>query len=299
MAATNGNGQTKRLIEVPSQHSVMSEAPFKAQNRLVGHPLFEEKRIKQLLRRLPRERVEIRGVQSLDTNDGSYKRGPMLTDVDPVDTFERLEEKPTWMLLHEIWIHDPDYGQLLKDYVRDVSATFQGVGDDVSDLGCWVFLSSCRCVVHFHADPDQSLLNQIRGSKTVYVYPMRVVPEESLEKLVYTEDQGSVTYRPEYEAAMFPPVHLGPGESVFLPLCAPHRVSNDEGVSISMNVGFHTPWSRRCRTVRLVNLELRQWGLHPAPCNQRPMVDAVKQRMHLALRAKNKFFKSLRPKIAL
>jgi hypothetical protein len=297
MIAARTNGQPRRLIQIPPECSVLSEAPFKTANSLVGHPLFEDARIKRLLRTLPRERIEIRGVQSLGTNDGSYKRGPMLADADPIDTFERLAEKPTWMLLHEAWIHDPDFAQLLKDYVRDLQETFQDLGDDLSDLGCWVFLSSGKCVVHFHADPDQSFLNQVRGSKTAFVYPARLVPEDALEKLVYTEDQNAVTYRSEYEAEMFPPAHLNPGESVFLPLYAPHRVTNDDGISVSLNVGFNTRHSRRCRKVRLFNLELRQMGLHPSPYDRHPVVDTMKERMHLAFRAKNKFFKSLRPSV--
>jgi hypothetical protein len=35
-----------------------------------------------------------------------------LKGADPVDTFERLAEKPAWMLLHESWIHDPEYAEL-------------------------------------------------------------------------------------------------------------------------------------------------------------------------------------------
>jgi hypothetical protein len=125
------------------------------------------------------------------------------------------------------------------------------------------------------------------------------VPEEALEKLVYTEDQSAVTYRPEYEESMFPPLHLRASETVFLPLYAPHRVTNDDGVSVSLNVGFNTRRSRRCRTVRLFNLELRHLGLNPTPYNRHPTVDGLKERMHLAFRAKNKFLRSLKPRVTV
>ena len=96
-----------------------------------------------------------------------------------------------------------------------------------------------------------------------------------MERLVYTGNQGVVTYEPEYEAAMFPPVPLAPGETVFLPLFAPHRVINDGGISVSINVGFQTRESRRRRNVHLVNLEMRRLGLRPSPFNLRPSVDSV------------------------
>jgi hypothetical protein len=221
----------------------------------------------------------------------------LLKDADPVDAFERLAEKPTWILLHQSWIHDPEYAELMGQYARDLSETMAGVDDDISDLGCWLFLSSGKCVVHFHADPDQSFLNQIRGSKTVFVYPTKMLPELTVERLVYTGNQGVVTYEPEYEAAMFPPVPLAPGETVFLPLFAPHRVINDGGISVSINLGFQTRESRRRRNVHMVNLEMRRLGLRPSPFNLRPAVDSVKQRMVLAIRAKNKVFRSLRPEV--
>jgi len=299
MADPNVGRGGARLFNPSTECSVLSGAPFKAKNTLIGHPLFEPERLKRLLRTLPREHVEIRTVQSLGNNDGSYRRGELLTDADPVKTFEKLSEKPTWMLLHYTWVCDSEYAELMKQYIRDVTEKVGDVGDDISDLGCWIFLSSGRCVVHFHADPDQSFLNQIIGSKTVLVYPARILPESAVENLIYTNNQGAVTYQPEYERAMFPPIHLDPGESVFLPIYAPHRVINDDGISISLNVGFHTRTSRKRRTVHLVNLELRYLGLHPAPYNQRPLADAVKQWAHIAIRAKNKFFKSLRPHITV
>src|SRR5262245_28874738 len=290
--------QVTRLVEAAGNCGALPEAPFKIKNSLVAHPLFEDNRLKRLLRALPRGQVEIRAVQLFGAIDGGYRRGELLKSADPVDVFERLAEKPAWMLLHESWIHDPEYAELMGRYVRDLSETIAGV-DDVSDLGCWLFLSSGKCVVHFHADPDQSFLNQIRGSKTVFVYPTKILPELTVERLVYTGNQGVVTYEPEYEAAMFPPVPLASGETVFLPLFAPHRVINDGGISVSINVGFQTRESRRRRNVHLVNMEMRRLGLRPSPFNLRPAVDSVKQRMVLAVRAKNKFFRSLRPEVPI
>lgn len=295
MVEIDARQQVTRLVEGAGKYGALSEAPFKLKNSLSGHPLFEDNRLKRLLRMLPRDQVEIRTVQLLGADDGGYRRGELLKGADPVDTFERLAEKPAWMLLHESWVHDPEYAELIAQYFQDLSEMIADVGDDVSDIGCWLFLSSGKCVVHFHADPDQSFLNQIRGSKTVLVYPTRILPESTVERLIYTGNQGVVTYAPEYESAVFPSIPLAPGETVFLPLFAPHRVINGDGISVSINVGFHTRESRRRRNVHLVNLEMRRLGLRPAPFNLRPTVDSVKQRIHPAIRAKNKFFGWLRP----
>jgi hypothetical protein len=276
------------MLHMPGDRNRLPDHPFKIQNRLADHPLFEPERIKQLLRRLPRDMVEIRAVETVDAFTGDYRRGRMVSDADPVATFERLEEKPAWLLLHRMWIHDPDYDALIRQYVAGLADQCADLRGELTDLGCWMFLSSGRIVVHFHADPDQSFLNQIRGSKTVYVYPSAVVPEPVVEELVATHDQGVIVYRPEYEQSMFAPVHLDPGEGVFLPLYAPHRVINDEGVSISLNIGFHTRRSRRRKAVHLVNRELRHRGFRPVPFGHNSLFDTVKHRSFLALRARDK-----------
>lgn len=285
----------RRLVQLQTKKMSLPDAPFKVKNALPGHPLFENERIKRLLRTVPREWIEIRAVQSTETNDGSYRQGPLLTDADPIDTFERLEERPRWMLIHKSWVADKDYEQLIREYLRDLTDGFDELKPGVSDIGCWMFLSSGKSVVHFHCDPDQSFLNQVRGSKTVVVYPTSLLPEEEIEKLVYTQEHGQ-PYKQEYEKKAHPPVHLGPGESVFLPLYAPHRVVNDESVSVSWNVGFHTEHSRQRRTVHLVNRELRALGIHPSEYSRSPLRDAIKARMSLALRVKNKLVHTIERK---
>ena len=293
VAAPAGPG---RLVEVPPERQVpFGPEPFRIRNSLPGHPLFDPERIKRLLRTLPRERVEVRAVAVSEEGSGAYRRGPMLPDVDPVAAFERLEDTPTWMLLHDTWKHDDDYARLLADYLEELGDVFPDLAGGAFDVGCWMFLSSGRSVVHFHADPDQSFLNQVRGSKTVFVYPSAVLPETTVERLLWTYDQGAVTYDAAYEPRRFEPVHLTPGDGVFLPLYAPHRVVNDDGVCVSWNVGFNTRRSRRRRNTHLVNVELRRMGVRPSSPGLHPARDAVKRAMRPVLRAKNRLLPFLRP----
>lgn len=290
MSTTLIESTARSLVQLPNGCKSLSNLtdPFTFSSSLIDHPLFEEGRIKQLLRTLPRDVIEVRAVQTTANDDGMYQRGPLLVDADPVDVFERLEAQPAWMLLHHSWEHDGDYARLLKEYADALATQCPELEEGISDLGCWMFLSSGRSVVHFHADPDQSFLNQIRGSKTVFVYPRAVVPDSQVEDLVVTYDQKSVTYRPEFEGAMFPPVHLEPGDATFLPLYAPHRVINDDGVCVSWNVGFHTRRSRFLRDVLFVNHEMRRWGMNPSPAGVHPLRDQVKAPLNLAVRARAK-----------
>lgn len=281
----------------PTAPADLGDAPFTIANRLADHPLFTDDRIKALLRRLPRDRVEVRRVTVDPDPAGGWKRGPLDPDVDPVAAFEGLAQRPTWMLLHDTWKHDEGYRGLLEQYLGDLRAAFPSLRGAIRDPGCWMFLSSGRSVVHFHADPDQSFLNQVRGGKTVFVYPAKVLPEATVEELVYAYDQGVVRYDPAFEPQRFPPTHLAPGQSVFLPLYAPHRVTNDDTVCVSWNVGFNTAATRRRRDVHCVNLELRHLGLTPTPVGRRPWLDGLKRTSRFVFKAKNRLLPFTRPKI--
>lgn len=272
----------------------LTPEPGKIRHHLSEHPLFEPARISQLLRNMPREFIEIRAVQSTATNDGMYRRGALLNDADPVETFENLAEHPAWMLLHKSWTFDRDYEELLRDYLAELATACPEMQRGIYHIGCWMFLSSGRSVVHFHSDDDQSFLNQIRGSKTVFVYPAKILPESAIDELVFRVNQGAVVYQPEYEQHLFEPIHLSPGETAFLPLFAPHRVINDDGISVSWNVGFHTYPSRKRRKVHYVNHALRRLGLAPRRWGERPVIDALKIKGEPAVRAFNKVRRTLR-----
>src|SRR5262249_24915002 len=268
------------------------DLPFKIRNSLPRHPLFEPERIKRLLRTVPRDRIEVREVQTRSSDDRKYARGAMLA-TDPVEAFERLEERPTWILVHESWIQDRDYGELVNSYVAELAEHCEEMQGGVSDIGCWLFLSSSSSVVHFHSDPDQSFLNQVKGSKTVFTYPAKVLPESTIEDLVRSSDQGVVKYSPDYEKSLNPPVVLNPGESVFLPIYAPHRAINDDVPCISWNVGFNTRKSLRRKKVHLVNFELRKLGVSVSPYHQSGVMNSVKRFAHIGFRVKNKLQRML------
>jgi hypothetical protein len=63
MTDVDAQRNVKRPVEGAGRCGAFSEAPFKIKNSLAGHPLFEDNRLKRLLRRAPRDQVEIRAVQ--------------------------------------------------------------------------------------------------------------------------------------------------------------------------------------------------------------------------------------------
>jgi hypothetical protein len=262
------------------------ESPFKVRNLLPSHPLFTDGRIRELLARVPREVVEIREPRTVATETGTFLRRERITHLTPVEAFDRLAQTPTWINVHNVHRYDPEMRVVMERLIRDFATQFEEMGGgmaDLRDVGAFLILSSGGGVVHFHSDPDMSFLSQIRGSKTLFTYPASLLDNESIEKLLATEDHGAVTYKAAYEDRRHEPVHLSPGETSFIPLYAPHRVTNDSDVSWSLSVGFNTAASLRRKKAHLMNARLRKFGARPSPVGARPWADASKAAVHGAM----------------
>lgn len=248
-----------RLVVVHPRRADLPSEPVPARHRLSGHPLFQDERIRDLLRRVPREQVEIRAVETRDVAAAAsgYARTERVLHVDPADVFERLGERPFWMNVHHAERFDPEWKDLLGRILSDLAAGFEEMIPEVTEAGAFLLLSSPRAAVHFHADPDHGFLFQLRGTKTVHRWPAAVLPEDVVLRLAETGDHDEVAWRPEYREAEAPPVPLGPGDGIFLPVYSPHRIENGPEVSVSLSVGFHTRRSARIARAHRVRHELR------------------------------------------
>lgn len=239
------------------------DAPFAFRNRLTHHALFTDERLERLLaraRRLAPELLEIREA-SRDALPG-YGRARRVDD-EPVSVFRALASRPRWINVQHVERIDPDFAALHGEIVRDLARSFAPMRPRVLDSGAFLILSSPGVQVHFHADPDQSVLSQIRGQKRLHMYAASAVSEVELHALVRTEDHGVIPWSSRIEAAAFPPIDLHEGDSAFLPIYAPHRVENGPDVSVSLSVGFHTEASRRRKLALLLDDRLRERGLMP------------------------------------
>lgn len=281
--ATASDGPT--IVSLPERHAALPAEPLRVRHDLPRHPLFSEQRIKETIVRMAADDVEIRAVPTIGS--GGFERSERIFDLDGVRAFSMLGERPLWVNLHHVERYDAGYRDLLASYLRSIATHIGELEPEVYEAGCFLLLSSGRASVHFHADPDQSFLNQIRGSKRALVYPAALVPEPTLETLAHTGDHDVVTWQPEYEAYARS-IHLTPGDGVLLPLYAPHRVENDDAISVSLSIGFHTRHSLARSRVHLVNRELRALDRPVTPWGVSRFGDSLKERLHPGLRIKNK-----------
>jgi len=236
------------------------EQPVLLDHGLVGHELLTLEALAGLAARMRAADVE-------------YNRGDLPVGVDPSqtpanglsieETIRRIEDCGSWMVLKSIEQDEP-YRTLLHDMLAAVEpAVHEATGAMLKREG-FIFISSPGAVTPFHFDPEHNILVQIRGGKTMTIFP----PDD--EELVSGAEHerfhaGGHRNLPWQEAfaARGKPFQLTPGKAVYVPVKAPHWVQNGPKVSISLSITWRSQWSYREESARRWNQLLRGAGVQP------------------------------------
>ena len=161
---------------------------------------------------------------------------------------------------------DPAYRELLDHCVDEVLAQSEprlpGIGERA---GVRLHLVA-GAVTPYHIDPEHNFLLQIRGWKTMNVFPeadRSLISEQELESF-YSGAHRNLVFQERYQdkAELF---RLDPGDGLHVPVTAPHWVQNGDQVSVSWSITFRSALSARRETVYKVNHRLRALRLSPAP----------------------------------
>jgi hypothetical protein len=130
----------------------------------------------------------------------------------------------------------------------------------------FIFVSSPGSMTPYHFDPEHNILLQLRGWKTMTVFPAgdpRFAAPEAHE--AYHSgggprnlpwDDGIALHGTDYR--------LEPGQAIFVPVMAPHYVRNGDKPSISLSITWRSEWSYRESDARIFNAILRERGFKPA-----------------------------------
>jgi hypothetical protein len=163
-----------------------------------------------------------------------------------------------WFKLLQVHVIDGRFRELLDQLYAELEhhcPHFKAVGPSATLL-----VSSPTAMVYYHVDAEPNLLWHIRGSKRVWVYPSGdrdLVSQELMEDIFAHIVDEEAPYMEGFDkkAAVF---DLGPGEVISWPLNAPHRVTNIEGVNISLSTLHVTSDSDRRKLVYCANRLLRR-----------------------------------------
>lgn len=258
------------------------ETPVKLLHNLVDHPLLTLPKLVELAATLPESDVE-------------YNPGTLPIGIDPkdipspklsiTDTIRSIEENGSWMVLKLIEQH-PDYATLLATTLAELEPIVSAKTGQMLTLQGFIFISSPEAVTPFHFDPEHNILLQIRGRKTMTIFPAAdesIVSPEAHERFHLGEQHRNLEWQDDF-SAKGAPFTLTPGEAVHVPVKSPHWVKNGPEVSISLSVTWRSAWSYEEADARALNHMLRKIGLRPSSPKRLPANNRAKSVAFRALR---------------
>lgn len=249
--------------------------PFRIKHELEGDARLTLPAILELVKELPRDRIEYNSGKAAVSQDPSTTP---LVDLDPEDVIQKIETAGAWMVLKRIEIH-PTYKKLLDDALMSV-ATAQGFASlaeaGFSDVQGFMFVSSPGSTTPFHLDSEDNFFVQIHGDKIFNVYDNEdrsIASEDQIEHCI--TKHRNLKFDEKYVAKE---MHneLKPGEGVFVPYLWPHWVRTKDTYSISVAITWKTKAVKKRNDLFVMNSMLRDRGFPQKAPGVRPTFDAVK-----------------------
>jgi hypothetical protein len=231
--------------------------PLMLEHDLHRHELFSDAALERLLESVERPNYYVNTMDVTAQNLRSRREGE-IRDLSGAQVLEAVRNGQIWILLLKPDDAEPGYRKIVRDIYDEIAAKQPGFRSAFEKIT--ILISSPRIQVYYHCDvPGQSLW-QVRGRKTVYVYPNRepFLEQPALEKIVLGEaHEISLSYDAGFDqhATVF---ELQPGQMLHWPLNAPHRISNGDCVNVSFTTEHFTPDIRRMYHVNFANGVLRQ-----------------------------------------
>jgi quercetin dioxygenase-like cupin family protein len=276
---------------IASFRTAYPDRPLRLTHGLVGHPLLTLEAIATLAERLPPSEVEYNAGNLPIAIPQHATPGNGLSIADTIRT---IDENGSWMVLKRVE-QDPVYRTLLHDTLAELRPTIGAVTGEMLQLEGFLFVSSPGAVTPIHFDPEYNILCQLRGTKTMTIFPAEdeeIAPPE-FHEAYHGGGQRNLAWQQAF-APRGTPVEIGPGQAVYVPLKAPHWVKNGPEVSISFSITWRSDWSFEEAYAREFNRRLRRLGLRPSPPRRFPERNRAKSVAQRALNRAERLVPGLR-----
>jgi len=241
---------------------------------LAGHALLTLEALAGLAERMPADRVEYNlgklplGVRPEDTPSNGLTLG---------ETIRTIESNGSWAVLKNVE-RDADYGALLDRALAELAPIVERETGSMLHREAFIFLSSPGSVTPFHMDPEHNILLQIRGEKTMTVFP---AGDEELVPAVQSEafhagGHRNLDWRDAFRDRGMA-VTLLPGDAIHVPVKAPHFVENGPAVSVSLSVTWRSDRSVAEGELHSLNGLLRRRRLPVGRIGARPEAQGMRR----------------------
>ena len=233
-----------------------------AHHTLHKRPMFSDAGLADLLDRYPREAFCIHTMGTKRSDKDGFRKGTP-GKLNGEQLLGAVKRGRLWINLRNANAHLPEYAALCDEMFGELDAA-NGVKTMKRDVG--VLISSPNARVFYHLDIPMVTLWQIKGEKTMYVYPRggRFAPDPQIEAIVLREQEEEIDYDPSYDDYALP-VIMKPGTVASWPQTAPHRIDNSDCVNVSLSCEFMTFDSLIHANALYANGAMRRWwGLNPS-----------------------------------
>ncbi len=199
---------------------------------------FSDDGLAELLDRYPREKL---GLYAFPEHaEGKVKaihgRAPELSGAELI---RAVKKGRIWLNLRAVNKFLPEYEEIKQRLFSelDVAAKVRSLKQDVG-----VLISSPHIHVHYHLDIPLVCLVQLRGEKTVFLYPAKApfATAEQIEAVVLREQEEEMEYQHGFEENVAK-IIMKPGDAITWPQNAPHRVQNSDMMNVSLSCEYMTP----------------------------------------------------------
>lgn len=270
----------------PDQARNFGRANLGFDHNLHTRPQFSDAGLADILDRYPRERLGVFTMGDDPVAWRTWRRG-VAEGLSGAELVEAVKLGRIWLNLRAVNTHADEYALLSDEIFADIEAA-TGQRTFRRDLG--LLISSPGVQVFYHLDVPLVTLWQVRGTKTVWLYPPRApyVDDEQLERIVLKETAEQFAYDPAWDAGA-DAVVLEPGRMATWPQNAPHRIENGPMMNVSLSIEFMTPAALVRANVVYANGILRK------SFGARPKVQAGYDPRALAKLGAARALKALRP----
>ncbi len=246
----------------PEHKSCFTRTNLLFEHNLHQSELFSDEALIALIDRYPRDALEVFTMGYDPTTFGQWYLGRR-NDLDGRALMAAVKAGRLWLNLRKVNHHDPAV-KALADRMFEEIGSHTGVSTLKEDLG--LLISSANAHVFYHLDTPLVMLWQLRGVKSVHVYPPEApfVTDPRLEGVVLRESDEQLPYEFGWDRDAV--IHdLKPGEMMTWVQNSPHRIVNHDMVNVSLSIEFMTPKALLRANLIYANGCLRRFfGLNPS-----------------------------------
>ncbi len=223
---------------------------------------FSDEALAALLDAYPRERLGIYRFPEQAEGPCKAEHGCAPT-LSGAELIAAVKAGKIWLNLRAVNQEVPAYAKIAEALFGDLE---KASGSKVLKKDMGVLISSPNIHVHYHLDIPMVVLVQVRGTKTVHLYPVGApyAEPQQVEDITLRVQDEELNYKSEFDDQAHV-ITLEPGMAITWPQTAPHRVQNADMMNVSLSCEFMTAASILKANAIFANAKLRRAVGYSAP----------------------------------